>query len=506
VTVSEVIRGVLIARAATALDVCPAFDEDGDGVVSDDELQTAIRHALAGCPGPPTPTPTVTPTPTETPTPTVTPTPTETSTPPLSERECGNGVVEPGEQCDDGNPVDGDGCDEFCRIETAADPCVGVTPLAGTKLAAVRVASGMAQPLHATAPPGDLERLFIVERSGRIRILRDGALLPEPFLNLTDRVVTGGERGLLSLAFHPRYESNGEFFVDYTRLRGEETVSIVSRFRVSSDPDLADRDSEEILLEQVQPFIAHNGGQLAFDRLGYLFIAFGDGGRSASQQNTAQDPTTWLGKILRIDVDGGRPYAIPIDNPFVGIEGYRPEIWVMGLRNPWRFSIDQVSGDLVLGDVGEGRTEEVNVVPAGGGGLNFGWCCMEGDETFTRCFQRASVCPGDGEGLTSPTLQYDHADGCSVTGGFVYRGCALPELRGTYFYADYCRAWVRSMRLVDGAVTEERDWTDDLAPGGGVTIDLAVGFGQDGRGELYVCDFGGEVFKLVPAPAQEEQP
>jgi cysteine-rich repeat protein len=445
-----------------------------------------------------TPSESPTASPSATPSPSLTPTP--RPTPPLSSRVCGNGTIEPGEECDDANLQSGDGCSAACRSESHPDPCADVTPVAGTNITAIRVAGSLSEPLYATSPPDDTSRLFIVERGGRIRLLEDGQVRSTPFLDLRDRVASGGELGLLALAFHPSYATNGEFFVDYTTMRGAALLSVVSRFRVSADPNVADPDSEEILLEQEQPWVAHNGGQLTFDALGYLYISFGDGGQSSNEQNNAQDPTTWLGKILRIDVDGGTPYAIPRDNPFVGPDGVLDEIWTMGYRNPWRFSIDRATGDAYIGDVGESSLEEIDVVPAGGGGENFGWCCREGTSVYGGCFNAAQTCPA-ADALTPPVLEYGHDEGCAVTGGFVYRGCALPDLRGTYFYGDFCSAFVRSFSYQNGIVGDERDWTAELTPGGGPTIDRIAGFGEDARGELYICDLGGEVFKIVPAPA-----
>jgi cysteine-rich repeat protein len=537
VTVSELVRGSRINLGRDPVTVCPAFDIDGDGAVGINEIVAAVNALLDGCPAAPPPTrrasatatptctatdtatPTATRTAADTATPTETGTPTLTAsasptaspsatpsltatprqTPPLSQRVCGNGTIEPGEECDDDNLQAGDGCSAACRSESHPDPCADVTPVAGTDVTAVRVAGSLSLPLYATSPPGDTSRLFIVEQSGRIRLLKDGRVQSTPFLDLRDRVVSGGERGLLGLAFHPAYASNGECFVDYTTMRGPVLMTVVSRFHVSDDPDVADPNSEEILLEQEQPFIAHNGGQLAFDALGYLYISFGDGGQSSRSQNTAQDPTTWLGKILRIDVDGGAPYAIPLDNPYVGPDGVLDEIWTMGHRNPWRFSFDRATGDAYIGDVGEGTREEIDVVPAGSGGENFGWCCREGTTVFAGCFDAAQTCPA-AAALTPPVLEYGHDVGCSVTGGFVYRGCALPDLRGNYFYGDYCTDFVRSFTYQNNVVADEQDWTARLTPAGGLTIDRIAGFGEDARGEIYVCDLGGEVFKIVPAP------
>ena len=506
VTIGGLVQSVQIALGLRPLTDCSAADLTRDGRIDVAELHSAVVRALNGCAELPSRTPTAAPS--ETSTATATPTATPTSSPmptiPISTRVCGNGALEPGEACDDGNRLAGDGCSPSCQSEEQPDPCAGVTPVAGTHLTAVRVAVGLRQPLYATAPPGDLERLFIVEQRGRIRILEGEVLLPDPFLDLSDRVVAGGERGLLGLAFHPHYATNGTFFVSYTTTRNQATVSIISRFRVSAAANRADRDSEEIVLELPQPFVTHNGGQLAFDTEGYLYLSFGDGGRGAGTQNNAQDPTLWFGKILRIDIDGATPYAIPADNPFVGPDGVRDEIWASGLRNPWRFSIDPATGDLYIGDVGEGRREEIDIVPAGGAGANFGWCCREGSLPFGGCFQAATTCPASG--LVDPLLEYDHPTGCSVTGGFVYRGCALPDLRGTYFYGDYCTGFVRSFVYRDGAATDQRDWTAELTAASGEPLGSIASFGEDGRGELYVCDLGGRVFKLVPAdpePAAE---
>jgi len=525
VTIHELLRSLRIVLDLAPVSACAAGDANRDGRIDVAELNLAVTRALRGCVEPPTRTPSatpsatpppsvtatpsasVTPTPSATPTVSATPTRTPTSTPdiPISTRVCGNGTLEAGEVCDDGNRVAGDGCDAACRSEAHPDPCAGVTPVAGDRLTAVRVASGLRQPLYATAPPRDFERLFIVEQRGRIRVLERGVHLPDSFLDLGPRIVAGGERGLLGLAFHPRYAENGEFFVAYTALRGDETVSIVARFRVSADPNRADPDSEELVLELGQPFITHNGGQLAFDAEGYLLLSFGDGGRSASTQNHAQDPSVWFGKILRIDVDGASPYAIPADNPFVGAEGVRAEIWASGLRNPWRFAIDRLTGDVYIGDVGEGRREEVNVVAAGAAGANFGWCCREGTLPYGSCFRAAFTCPA--AGLAEPVLDYDHPTGCSVSGGFVYRGCALPDLRGTYFYGDFCAGFVRSFVYRDGAATEPRDWTEMLTGEPDTPLGAIAGFGEDARGELYVCDLlGGAVYRLAPAVDPQSVP
>jgi hypothetical protein len=474
-----------------SVEECAAIDIDKNDVVTIDELVLAVHAALTRCSTHPLPT--LTPTATSTDTPTETPT--------AGQPGCGNGRTEDQEECDDRNDVDGDGCSALCELEPDGDVCTGIPTAPGDRLAAVLVADRLSMPLYVTAPPRDVSRIFIVEQPGRIRIVKWGELLRDPFLDLTDKVNSGGERGLLSLAFHPDYAENGEFFVDYTTGSNDELVSIVSRFRVSDDPDRADELSEEIILQQNQPFVAHNGGQLFFAPDRYLYITFGDGGQSIVNQNNAQDVSTWLGKMLRIDVDGGNPYAIPPDNPFVGEDGVLDEIWLLGFRNPWRASIDPVTETIYIGDVGEGTFEEVNVQPRHQPGLNYGWCCREGNEPFSgRCFQSADICPGGD--FADPALAYEHASDselrpCSVSGGFVYRGCAMPDLHGTYFYGDFCTAFVRSFVYEDGEARMQQDWTEQLVPGGGRSIDSIAGFGTDARGELYICDLRGEVYKIV---------
>ncbi|MBW3569859.1 MAG: PQQ-dependent sugar dehydrogenase [Gemmatimonadetes bacterium] len=359
-------------------------------------------------------------------------------------------------------------------------PSGGGPPAGEANVRLQRVAEGLQSPVHLTATAGDA-RLFIVEQPGRIRIVRDGALLPTPFLDITEKVSAGGERGLLSVAFHPRYASSGFFFVNYTDTRGDTRIE---RYRVSADPDRADPATAQLVLAVEQPYGNHNGGLVAFGPDGKLYVGMGDGGGSGDPQETGQDPARLLGKLLRLDVDGAPPYAIPADNPYAGRTDRRPEIWAMGVRNPWRFSWDRTANLLYVADVGQNRLEEVNVVPAGAGGLNYGWDVMEG----TDCFEPSSGC--ERAGLVLPAAEYTHSDGCSVTGGFVYRGQDLPALRGHYFYADYCQGWIRSFRYADGAATDARSWA--LQDVGNVSS-----FGEDARGELYVISHRGGVYKLV---------
>lgn len=344
------------------------------------------------------------------------------------------------------------------------------------------VASPVAFPVYAVAIPGD-DRVFVLERGGRIRVIDPTAgQLPTPYLDLTDRVGSGGiENGLLGMAFHPDFDDNGRFFVYYT---DTDLNSRLSEFRVGnrSDP-VANRDSERILLEVQQRGIRHRAGMLQFGPEGYLYVALGDGGMGDA---SAQDLTIYQGKILRIDVDGGDPYAIPADNPYAGGGGLG-EIWAHGLRNPWRFHIDDDAGLIYTGDVGQSTWEEINVQPITAGGLDYGWPNFEG----TDCYKPSDGC--DMLGWQEPTLVYSHEEGCSVTGGFVYRGAAIPELNGHYFYADWCNGWIRSFRYADGQVVDEQDWSADLEGAGQVSS-----FGLDGAGELLVVDSNGSVFRVVP--------
>jgi glucose/arabinose dehydrogenase len=345
------------------------------------------------------------------------------------------------------------------------------------------VAAGLDFPLYLTSPPGD-DRLFIVERGGPIRLVQGGALLQTPFLDLTAKVSSqGGEQGLLGLAFPPDYASSGRFFVHYTDLSGASRISVLL---VSDDPARADPASELEVLTATRPGEAHNGGQILFGPDGFLYIGLGDG--ADNDGGRGQSLADLLASILRIDVSSGTSYTVPPDNPFIGTAGARPEIWSYGLRNPWRFSFDRATGDLYIADVGESRWEEVNYASAADGagrGVNYGWSRMEG----RHCFGTEQC---DQAGLTLPVLEYGRSNGCSVIGGYVYRGAAIPALRGSYFYADYCRGWVRSVRMQAGMAVEETDWPT-LRPGG-----LVTSLGEDAAGELYLLTEQGGVFKIVP--------
>lgn len=333
------------------------------------------------------------------------------------------------------------------------------------------------------ANAGD-SRLFIVERDGRIQIAdANGQMNPQPFLDITDRVATiFGEQGLLGLAFHPNYSNNGYFYVNYTGLNNN---TYVSRFSVSTNPDTADAATESVIITIPQPYLNHNGGDLEFGPDGYLYIGMGDGGDAGDPQNHAQDSLDLLGKMLRIDVDGGSPYAIPPDNPFVGNSNYLPEIWATGLRNPWRFSFDRQTGDLWIGDVGQGAWEEIDFWPAQTpGGANFGWRCYEGNAAYD-----LSLCGGVGP-FTYPIFEYDHNPGhCSVTGGYVYRGSLLSDLDGHYFLADFCTGNM---------------WTVYDSVGVWATHDLGTynaydfsSFGEDVNGELYIAGLNtGNIYQV----------
>lgn len=341
------------------------------------------------------------------------------------------------------------------------------------------VAAGLTNPLYLTAPPGD-PRLFVAEQPGRIRIVADESLLATPFLDITDRVLDGGERGLLSVAFHPNYATNGYFYVDYTDMSGDTRVE---RYRVSADPNLADQGSAKLILFVDQPYANHNGGLVLFGPDGMLYVGLGDGGSGGDPHGYGQNRGVLLGKVLRLDVDRGDPYAIPADNPFLGVSGARGEIWAYGLRNPWRFAFDREAGLLYIADVGQNRQEEVDVAPGSAGGLNYGWSVMEGDGCYG-----ASTC--DRSGLTLPVLTYARSGGnCSVIGGFAYRGEHMAALRGHFFYSDYCGGWVKSFRYDGSGAADQRDWS--------LTLGSVLSFGEDAAGELYVLSADGKVYRLV---------
>jgi len=388
-------------------------------------------------------------------------------------------------------------------------PLTALAPRASAQIALTRVAGGLAWPVWVAAPPGDARRLFIVQQGGLIRILKDGALLAAPFLDVsalvTPELGQGSEQGLLGLAFDPQYAVNGRFFIDYTDVAGN---TLIARYVVSAaDPDRADPASAVTLLAIDQPFANHNGGTVAFGpRDGYLYVGMGDGGSAGDPGNRAQDGGTLLGKLLRLDVSGAA-YAIPPDNPFAAPGGARDEIWAVGLRNPYRFSFDPLNGDLYIGDVGQDAWEEVDWQPGDApGGRNYGWRRMEG----THCYDPVNDC-NDGS-LILPVYEYSHDGGCSVTGGAVYRGAAIPAVQGTYFFADYCTPRLRSFRMTGGALADFREWPLSVVPGAGTaTVGAIAAIAPDGVGELYIVDRTGtqegELWKIVPegTPAVERR-
>jgi glucose/arabinose dehydrogenase len=348
-------------------------------------------------------------------------------------------------------------------------------------------AAGLESPLLLTNAGDGTGRAFIVEQAGRIRIVQDGRLRPSPFLDISDRIVSGGEQGLLGLAFHPDFAMNGRFFVDYTDLNGD---TVVSEFHTpAGDPNVADRDSERVILGFDQPASNHNGGGIAFGPDGYLYVASGDGGSEGDPNGYGQRLDTLLGKLLRLDVERSATpgHVVPTDNPFVDREGARPAIWALGLRNPWRFSFDRETGDLWIGDVGQGTFEEIDHVASDRAGLNYGWKVMEG----RTCYEPSSGC--DMSGLTLPVAVYDHTHGCAVTGGFVYRGTRWPALHGAYLFADYCSGTIWSL---DGSRPSARPPVVMLETGRSISS-----FGEDESGELYITDLGrGEVLRIVGPP------
>jgi hypothetical protein len=401
-------------------------------------------------------------------------------------------------------------------------------------IALAEVASGLRAPVH-IAHDGTPDRLYVVEQAGTIRIVDKGKVLPEPFLDIVERVESGGEKGLLSVAFHPRYTHNGFLYVDYTTRRDGKLYTHVSRFR-RADRNRADSGSETVLLRIEQPYSNHNGGQLAFGPDGYLYIGMGDGGSANDPHDHGQNLGSLLGKILRIDVDevqgstnvaegttpgmeeveqrkerlprmpratgtsDALPYAIPRDNPFVNRKGTRAEIWAYGLRNPWRFAFDPANGRLYAADVGQDAVEEIDVIEKG---ANYGWRIMEGDICTPAIAEKC-----DRRGLAPPIHVYRHPEGFSVTGGFVYRGASVPGLCGVYLFADYVTQRIGGLRYDGARVTAHRELI------GAAFVEKVLGrlrlgalqissFGQGADLELYVAAHqSGRIFKIVAAGAK----
>ncbi|HJU89009.1 MAG TPA: PQQ-dependent sugar dehydrogenase [Gemmatimonadaceae bacterium] len=366
--------------------------------------------------------------------------------------------------------------------DAQASATVNYTAAAALTLRFAEVVSGLSNPVYLTAPAGDT-RLFIVQQDGRIRIVQNGTIRPTDFLNLSSRTDASGERGLLSMAFHPQYSTNGFFFVYFTE-SGTGDI-LVERYHVSTDPNVSEPAGTLVLRIAHRDFSNHNGGLLLFGPDGMLYMGTGDGGGGGDPLGNGQNLSSLLGKLLRIDVTS-LPYTIPAGNPFAGQPNRRGEIWAYGLRNPWRFAFDRGANELYIADVGQNDFEEVNVVNRTTAGVNYGWNIMEGLHCFpigtTNCNQ---------SGLTLPVLEYDHSQGCSIAGGFVYRGTQLPELVGHYFYSDLCRGWLRTFRFTGGAATEHRDW--------GVlgAVGATLSFGEDAAGELYVLSGNGSVYRIV---------
>lgn len=356
---------------------------------------------------------------------------------------------------------------ELVATETPATP--EPEPVSAIQL--TLVAGGFERPTFLTHA-GD-GRLFVSDQVGRIHIIENGEVLPAPFLDIRDRIGSEAlEQGLLSVAFHPEYAQNGRFYANYTNLNGD---TVISRFQVNAaDPNSADPASETNIMTLEQPFANHNGGQLKFGPDGYLYIGMGDGGSANDPEGNGQNPSNLLGALLRIDVDNGDPYAIPSNNPFAGDPDRADEIWAYGLRNPWRFSFDRLTGDLYLADVGQRTWEEINYQPAASdGGENYGWNTLEGNH----CFENAGC---DSAGTILPVAEYDHGFGCSVTGGYIYRGSQFPALTANYFFADYCSGIIwRLFRHPEG------DWSQEMVLESGRTISS---FGEDVNGELYLLD------------------
>ena len=352
------------------------------------------------------------------------------------------------------------------------------------------VAEGFVSPVFITAAPGDTTRLFVVEQGGTIMIIEDGVTLAQPFLDLTDRVATGGERGLLSMAFDPDFNENGRFYVNYT---GAGNATFVSRFVVKSkNPNSALKKSERVILSIKQPYTNHNGGQLQFGPDGYLYIGMGDGGSGGDPLNNGQDLTTRLGAMLRIDVNE-LPYSIPFHQPLrqsCHQRRYRPSRdLVIRAAQPLAFSVSTgETGDLYIADVGQGLYEEINFQPAkSGSGWNYGWNIREGYHPY-KIDGRSTA------GLVDPVHEYRHVDGnCSVTGGYVYRGKAIKRLKGTYFFADYCSGRIWTFKYSGSKKTAFRDRTNEM----GGPFKFIVSFGEDADGELYFCTLGGTIYKIV---------
>ena len=369
------------------------------------------------------------------------------------------------------------------------------------------VYDGFKKPVFVISYPTDASILYVVEQAGKIIVLDSGKKKSKPFFNINKRVVNpfrpGDERGLLGFAFHPDHEKNKKFYINYIDNDGH---TIVSEFSAQSKYK-ADHESERVLLRLEQPYGNHNGGHIEFGKDGYLYIAIGDGGAAGDPLDSGQDLTSLFGKVIRIDTNGS-PYSIPKSNPFYGNKNARGEIWAWGLRNVWRFSFDKKTGDIYYGDVGQNKWEEVNFEPASSsGGNNYGWRHMEA----SYCFEPKENCKRDG--MVLPIIEYPNdayhpafalgrknqldVEGCSVTGGYVYRGKKLKGFEGVYFFGDYCSGNIWSFKVKDGKAAEFKNRTDEINIADGEFTNYISSFGQDAAGEIYIVDYNGAVYKII---------
>jgi len=380
------------------------------------------------------------------------------------------------------------------------------------KLSSLLIADGYKKPVFITSYPNNAKLLYIVEQAGLIKIINDGKKLSRPFFDINKRVVNpnrpGDERGLLGFAFHPNHTNNGKFYINYMDNDGN---TIISEFSTNSELR-ADHKSERIILKLKQPYGNHNGGDIQFGPDGYLYISIGDGGKAGDPLNAGQDLSSLFGKIIRIDIEQ-KPYGIPKSNPFFGQKDKREEIWAWGLRNVWRFSFDKQTGDKYLADVGQNKWEEVNFEPASSkGGLNYGWRIMEANH----CYDPKENCPT--EGLIKPIIEYPNdanhpafafriieelsfsetdVEGCSVTGGYVYRGQKIKSMQGQYIFGDYCSGNIWTLKVVNGKAINFKNRTEEINIGGGEFTTYISSFGQDSDGEIYIIDYNGGIYKLI---------
>ena len=379
-------------------------------------------------------------------------------------------------------------------------------------LSSVLIADGYKKPVFITSYPNNAKLLYIVEQAGLIKLINDGKKLSRPFFDINKRVVNpnrpGDERGLLGFAFHPNHTNNGKFYINYMDNDGN---TIVSEFSTNSELR-ANHKSERIILKLKQPYGNHNGGDIQFGPDGYLYISIGDGGKAGDPLNAGQDLSSLFGKIIRIDIEQ-KPYGIPKSNPFFGQKDKREEIWAWGLRNVWRFSFDKQTGDKYLADVGQNKWEEVNFEPASSkGGLNYGWRIMEANH----CYDPKENCPT--EGLIKPIIEYPNdanhpafafriieelsfsetdVEGCSVTGGYVYRGQKIKSMQGKYIFGDYCSGNIWTLKVVNGKAINFKNRTEEINIGGGEFTTYISSFGQDSDGEIYIIDYNGGIYKLI---------